>query len=89
MTALDLVALASEALALALWVSAPALAASLGAGVLVGTLAATTRIDDPSVRFPPRALAVALSLLLAGGWMAAQVVTFTDQLWRALPALVP
>jgi len=79
----------SEALALVLLVSAPVLAAAIVIGLLIGALSASTQVQDSSLSYVPKVLGVSLVLMVAGGWMAAQVLTFTDGLWRSLPELVP
>ena len=89
MTADALVELTAEALALALWVSAPVLVASLAVGTAVGVLTTATQLQDPSLRFAPKLATVAAVLLLAGSWMAGELLAFTEGLFRTLPALVP
>jgi flagellar biosynthetic protein FliQ len=84
----ELARLASEALSLALWVSAPALGASVVVGLIVAMLSATTQVQDPALSHVPKTAAVALVLLAAGGWMATEIATFTRELFTALPTLV-
>ena len=88
MTPDDLSRLIVEALYLALLVSAPALGAAVLTGAAVGLLSATTQIREPSLTYAPKLVAVTVALAVAGSWMASRLVGFTDQLWRAIPALV-
>jgi flagellar biosynthesis protein FliQ len=76
-----------EGLQLGLWIAAPALIASMFAGLVSGLLQAATQIQDASLAFVPRLLAVALTLALAGAWMTSKLVSFTTGLWRELPLL--
>lgn len=85
----ELSRLVTESLYLALWVSAPALLAALAIGTLTAVLSAATQVQEQSLTFVPKLVGVALVLAVAGGWMAAQLVGFTDQLWTSIPALVP
>lgn len=85
----ELSRLTAESLYLVLLVSAPALVAALAIGATVAVLSAATQVQEQSLTFVPKLVGVALVLATAGGWMAAQLVTFTDQLWTALPTLVP
>jgi flagellar biosynthesis protein FliQ len=85
----ELTRVISEALALVLLVSAPVLAAAILIGLLIGALSASTQVQDSSLSYVPKVLGVSLVLMVAGSWMAAQVLTFTDGLWRSLPELVP
>lgn len=88
MAAEELARLVVEALYLALLVSAPALAAAMLTGALTGVLSAATQVQEPSLSYVPKLVGVAVALAVAGGWMASQLIGFTDQLWRAIPTLV-
>ncbi len=85
----ELTRVSVESLYLALWVSAPVLAMALVIGLAVSVLSAATQVQEQSLTFVPKLVGVSLVLALAGGWMASQLVVFTDHLWRAIPALVP
>lgn len=84
----ELTRLIVESLYLVLWVSAPVLGAALVIGLVVAVLSAATQIQEPSLAFVPKLVGVALVLAVTGSWMASQLVSFTDQLFRAIPALV-
>lgn len=84
----ELTRLIAESLYLVLYVSAPALAVALVVGAVVSVLSAATQVQDQSLAFVPKLVAVSLVLALAGGWMAAELIGFTDHLWRAIPVLV-
>ncbi|MFK7987331.1 MAG: flagellar biosynthetic protein FliQ [Sandaracinaceae bacterium] len=88
MAAEELARLVVEALYLALLVSAPALGAAMLTGALTGVLSAATQVQEPSLSYVPKLVGVAVALAVAGGWMASQLIGFTDQLWRAIPTLV-
>jgi flagellar biosynthesis protein FliQ len=74
-----------EGLLLVLLVSAPSLLASLLVGLVVGAVQSVTQIQDPSVAFVPKVLAVAAVLLVSGPLLGAHVVRFA----QAVLALVP
>jgi flagellar biosynthetic protein FliQ len=84
----ELARLASEALSLALWVSAPALAASVVMGLIVAIGSAATQVQDSALAHVPRLAVVAIVLLSMGGWMSEEITTFTRELFTALPTLV-
>jgi flagellar biosynthetic protein FliQ len=86
--AAELTRLITESLYLVLVVSAPVLGAALGIGLLVGALSAATQVQEQSLSYVPKLAGVSLVLVLFGGWMASQLAGFTEQLWRAIPALV-
>jgi flagellar biosynthetic protein FliQ len=79
---------ASDALQLTLWLSAPALLASLIAGLGSGLFQAATQVQDPALSFVPRLLAVGAALLVSAAWMAERMLAFTSALWRELPRLL-
>ena len=88
MTPSELVLLSAETLYLVLLVSAPALTASLVVGLGVGLLQAITQVQEQTLSFVPKLVAVAAVLVLTGGWMSAELVRFTGELWGAIPMLV-
>ncbi|MEM9194452.1 MAG: flagellar biosynthetic protein FliQ [Myxococcota bacterium] len=77
--------LATEALSLALLLSAPVLGASLGAGLIMGMLQTATQVQDHSLTFVPKVAAVGAALLLGGAWMGSELLSFTETLWATLP----
>lgn len=89
MTASDLARLTAETLYLVLLVSAPALGAAMVVALVVGVLQAVTQVQEQTLAFVPKLVAVALTLALVGGWMSSELVRFTSALWLAIPRLVP
>jgi flagellar biosynthetic protein FliQ len=84
----ELLRLGTDALSLALYVSAPVLVASLVVGLVVGIAQATTQVQDAALSHVPKLAAVALVLLATAGWMSTELTTFTRDLFTALPDLV-
>ena len=80
--------LAAEALYLVLLISGPALLVSLVVGFGVGLFQAVTQVQEQTLSVVPKLGFVALTLVLAGGWMASLLVHFTDGIWVAIPELV-
>lgn len=89
MQALELTRVTVESLFLVLVVSAPVLGVSLLLGALISLLQAATQVQEYSVSFVPKLIAIALVLAVGGGWMGGQVVQYTSGLWRSIPELVP
>jgi flagellar biosynthetic protein FliQ len=85
----ELTRLTAEALYLVLLVSAPALVVALAVGLVLGLLQAVTQVQEQTLSFVPKLVAVALVLSATGTWMSSEIVRFTDTLWRAIPAWVP
>jgi type III secretory pathway component EscS len=76
-----------EGLLLVLLVSAPPLFASLVVGFVVSVLQAATQIQDPTIAFVPKLVAVLLVLLALGPLLGAQVLRFTQALLLAIPTV--
>lgn len=88
MIAADLTRLLTEALYLVLLVSGAPLLVSLVVGLAVGLMQAMTQVQEQTLTFVPKLLAVGLVITMLGGWMGAEVVRFTSQLWTSIPALI-
>lgn len=82
-------ALAQQAFNLTLLLAAPILLVSLIIGLLVSMFQAATQINEITLTFVPKILAVALVLALLGGWMAQQLSGYTAHLLADLPRLAP
>ncbi len=78
---------AREGLLLILVASAPPLLASMGVGLIVSVLQATTQIQEQTLTFVPKLVAVFLSLMIAGPWIGAQIVQFTHTLYTGFAGL--
>lgn len=79
-----LLQVAREGLYLVLVASAPPVLASLIVGLLVSILQATTQIQEQTLTFVPKIVAVFASLILAGPWIGAQLVRFTRVLFEGI-----
>jgi len=76
-----------QALYLVLLVSAPAILTSLAVGLLVSVVQATTQIQDQTLTFVPKLVAVLVALALAGSWMGANLVRFARTLFLGIPGV--
>ena len=85
-TALDF---AKQALLVGLEVSAPLLIASLVVGVVIGVLMAATQIQEFTLTFVPKPLAMGLVLLLTGPWMLRTLVTFAQWIFQRIAGVAP
>jgi flagellar biosynthetic protein FliQ len=75
---------AREALILILLISAGPMLASMVVGFVVGIFQATTQIQEQTLSFVPKMVAVFLSLLVLGPWMLAQAVKFARALFESI-----
>ena len=83
-----IVDLARNAIMLILVVAGPLLAVSLGIGLVVSIFQAVTSIQEQTLSFVPKLLAVAAVFLVALPWMLQLLVKYTTELFRSLPTLV-
>lgn len=84
----EVVKLAMDALMLALKVGMPLLLAGLIVGLVISVFQAVTQIQEMTLSFIPKLLAVALVLIVAGPWMLDQIVGYTSDLYHSIPGLV-
>jgi flagellar biosynthetic protein FliQ len=80
-----IVRLTREALMLVLVVSGPPIAASLLVGLVVSVFQATTQIQEQTLTFVPKLIAVFATLAALGPWIATQLGRFTEALFAAFP----
>ena len=80
----DVLYLAKEALTAALMIGGPILGASLLVGLLVSIFQAMTQIQEQTLTFIPKILAIALVLLLLGPWMLDVLTGYATNLFTEL-----
>uniref|UniRef100_A0A7C5V5P1 Flagellar biosynthetic protein FliQ n=1 Tax=Caldicellulosiruptor owensensis TaxID=55205 RepID=A0A7C5V5P1_9FIRM len=73
--------IARQAILTAFYVAGPILLVSMLVGIVISILQAATQINEQTLTFVPKLIAIALSLLVFGQWMLAKLVEFTRYLW--------
>lgn len=76
----DVLKLAQEAIRTILLVSAPMLIFSLVVGLIVSVIQAVTQIQEATLAFVPKIVAVLLSLIIFGPWILRLITQFTTEL---------
>jgi flagellar biosynthetic protein FliQ len=71
-----------------LLLSAPILLAALIVGLVVAIFQATTSIQEQTLTFVPKILAILGMLALLGSWMFAQLREYTINLFMMIPQMV-
>ena len=84
----QVVDLALRALMLAAELAAPLLITALVVGFAISVFQSITQIQEVTLSFVPKAVAVAIALVVSGQWMIAEIVTFTQTLFERIPQLV-
>ena len=82
-----LMRVAREALFLTVLLSAPVVIASLVVGLLVSLFQATTQIQEQTLTFAPKLVAVLVTLAVFSPWIGAQLVKFSAALLELVPRL--
>ena len=77
-----------NALTLAFKVAAPILIVGLVVGLIISIFQAVTQIQEQTLAFIPKILALAGVLIVGGPWMLNQLLSYTTDLWSRIPALV-
>lgn len=70
-----------EAIKIAILLAAPMLLAGLGIGLLVSIFQSATQINEMTLTFIPKMLAVATALIFFFPWMVQTMVVFTEKLF--------
>ncbi len=78
----------SRGLQLALLLGAPPLLAVLVMGVVIGVLQAATQINEPTIAFVVKAIALAATLAVTGHFLLGRLVSFTIDLFQRIPHLI-
>lgn len=81
MTIDDIVQISSEALYTIVITSAPILIVSLVVGLIVSIFQTVTSIQEQTLTFVPKILAIFAALLILGHWMINNMVEFMIRLW--------
>lgn len=70
-----------ESVTMILLISAPMLLIGLLVGLLVSVFQATTQIQEATLAFVPKIVAVLLSIVIFGPWMISSLVHYTEELF--------
>ncbi|MGY1854884.1 flagellar biosynthesis protein FliQ [Modestobacter sp. SYSU DS0290] len=84
----DVTEIATQTMLIAAKVAAPILLTALLVGFMISLFQAATQIQEPTLSFVPKMIAVAIALLVTGNWVLAELVSFTEHLFESLPRLL-
>ena len=88
MTPESVMSVGTHALEITLMLAAPMLLVALVVGLLVGIFQAATQINEMTLSFIPKLIAMAATLALAGPWMLKLIVGYTRELFESIPGLI-
>ena len=78
----------SRALEITLLLAAPLLIVALVTGLIIGAFQAATQINEQTLSFIPKLLALALTMVVAGPWMLKVLLSYTHELFTSIPNLI-
>jgi flagellar biosynthetic protein FliQ len=67
---------------------APMLVTALVVGFAISVFQSITQIQEVTLSFVPKVVAVALALVISGQWMISEMITFTQSLFTLIPQLI-
>lgn len=88
MTPETITSLMSEAIKLTLLVGAPMLLIGLCIGLMISVFSAVTQIQEMTLTFVPKIIAVFLALLFSLPWIMEKLTTYTINLYSSIPMLI-
>ncbi len=88
MTPETVVTVGRHALELTVTLAAPLLLTALAVGLIVGIFQAATQINEMTLSFIPKLLAMAAVLAITGPWMLRQLVEYTRNLITNIPGMI-
>jgi flagellar biosynthetic protein FliQ len=81
----EITALLQRGILEVLLLAAPLLFSALIVGLVVAILQATTQIQEQTLTFVPKVIAILLMLAFLGGWMFSSLGEYTAELFRRIP----
>ncbi|MHB1210329.1 MAG: flagellar biosynthesis protein FliQ [Acidimicrobiales bacterium] len=79
--------MASQALVLVAELAGPVLVVSLVVGMIVALFQAVTSIQEFTLTFLPKVVAIAVVILMLGHWMLGITVAYTEHLYNSIPGM--
>ena len=77
-----------DALWMTVMLAGPLLGAALAVGLLIGIFQAATQIQEMTLSFSPKLLALVVTLFIGGPWMIQVLTTFSKRLIVGIPGLI-
>jgi len=88
MTDTEVVHLGLKVMTITFELAAPTLITALAVGFLVSLFQSATQIQEFTLAFVPKVIAIGIVLLISGRWMMHSMETFTSQLYDQIPSLL-
>lgn len=77
-----------QAIEVTLLMSAPMLITALVVGLIISIFQAATQLNESTLQFVPKLVAMFVVLLLAGPWMLQYLIDYIQRLFGSIPQLI-
>lgn len=84
----SVITLGQQALYVMLMIASPMLIAALVVGLIVSILQAATQINEMTLSFIPKLVAILAALVIAGPWIITYYVDYVRRLFESIPTLI-
>ena len=88
MTPESVMTMGRTAMEVTLMVSAPLLLVSLVVGLIISIFQAATQINEATLSFIPKLIAVFVALVVAGPWMLSTMLDYMRQVFTNIPGMI-
>jgi flagellar biosynthesis protein FliQ len=88
LTDTQIIDIAMQTMIVALKLSAPILFTALAVGFAVSLFQSMTQIQEFTLAFVPKVIAVGAAVVVSGNWMLHTLMTFTENLFARIPTLL-
>ena len=88
MNAHTVMTIGQQALQVTVLVAAPLLIAALVTGLVISVLQAATQINEMTLSFIPKLLAMFLAAVVAGPWMLSTLTDYMRALYSSIPSII-
>jgi flagellar biosynthetic protein FliQ len=88
MTPDTVLSVGEQALQVTVMLGAPLLLSALAIGLIISVVQAATQINEMTLTFIPKLLALVAVIYLAGPWMLTLIVGFSRRLFERMPGLL-
>ncbi len=88
MTPTTVIEIGRGAVELTLLISAPLFLAALVTGLIISIFQAATQINESTLSFVPKLIAIFVTLVLAGPWMITLMTDYMRRLYESIPNII-
>ncbi len=81
MTPEGVLVIAREGITALLMMAVPVVGVGLATGLIVAVFQATTQVQEPTLVFVPKIIAIMLAIMFFSDWIMTVIVEFTQGLW--------